>query len=449
MRSFFFVYRIDPRIISLNIPKAKVNDFLGRVWDEFEAEFGKVACQHFYKPGSSPEIYLYTIRWTTRQFEAVLNFVNHTSKGLTSFELRFFDLEKDTEFGERADRIASAVRKVSAEMKSSVSVLDSLGCFAKVGVVSPVRLSGNFYIEDLELMLLQTEYGFELVFPSKLRKVPAEFNYESRKIAAQHVAMLTLLTQHFLLLSEEVGVERVYPEEFQDMLKTTLSSGTYIFDEPLFGPEGKRLGMPGSDGGRANIKEVIMMSDSDFRVKGAICLPEKVGLIMKHIQADRKRLQACKRFQDALRFRQVNQRFLDGTFGLSYELVAYVAAIEAVLDHSKVTIPVECSNCKSPGFKEDYKISQRFKDFVHEFGGGSEPLNIAFKKLYQDRSKFVHTGIELHNPNVVRPNRPLILDGKDYVRGVPSYYYNVHEWVGYILRVFFYQYAYEESLSPV
>lgn len=69
----------------------------------------------------------------------------------------------------------------------------------------------------------------------------------------------------------------------------------------------------------------------------------------------------------------------------------------------------------------------------------------SFKKLYSDRSKFVHTGMELHASNVLRPNRPLILEGGNHVTGVPAYYYNIHEWTGFMLRVNFYLTAYQSS----
>lgn len=440
------VCSLPSKKISLNIRKQKVNLFLGILWDVFEDTIGFVTCQHSYGGTIDSQLYNYRVRWISNEFEAVLSFYNHTSKGLVSVELRLLDLETNTPFGPYEKKITDAIKIAKKKINLS-EYREEFDCYARIKILCKSKLSGSYRIDKLGMLLISSPYGYELIYPAKFRKAKSEFNHEAKKDAIKYVSALTILSQHLFVVSENDEVDIIFPENFESLVKNTEFNGKYIDDTPLFGLDGAKLGMPSEPDFIMDGKEVIMLEAEHFRVDGSLCLPTRLGVLIQHINGDLKRCQSAKRFHDALRFREIRHRYSDGDFGVSYELVAYVAAIEALLDHSKIKNEISCKNCGAQSFTEDYKIGQKFSDFVNAYGGESEPMNRTFKELYDHRSKFVHTGMELHVSDTPRPNRPLILEGKNYIAGVPSYYYNIHEWTGFLLRVYFYLTAYQANQS--
>jgi len=431
-------------VIPLNINKDQVDYFLEILWDIFTETIGPVTCQHSYGGTNDPQLYIYSVRWVSNEFEAVLNFHNHTAKGLVLLKLRLIDREKNVPFGPHADKLVRAIQAATEKIRSGEhgSIFD---CYAKIKILCDSTLSGSYRIDELGMLLLDGAGGHELIYRAKSRKAKSEFDFEAKKCAVEYVSALTVLSQHLFVVSENDGVDIISVQEFEDLVKSSEFNGEYIDDTPLFGLYGAKLGMPSEPGSPADIGEVIMLEAKDFRVNGLLCFPSRLGELIQHINGDLKRRQASKRFPDALRFRRIREQYSDGDFGVSYELVAYVAAIEALLDHSKIKNEISCKNCGNKLTIENYIISKRFSDFVNTYGGESEAMNREFKELYKHRSKFVHTGMELHASNTLRPNRPLILKGKSYVAATPSYYHNIHEWTGFLLRVYLYFTAYQAS----
>lgn len=436
------VYRVPPKRIPLNIDKQHVNIFLGALWDVFRDTIGPVTCQHGYGGTDNPQIYNYKVRWVASEFEAILNFYNHTSQGLKYLELRLIDRKTNAPFGTYAKKISDAIRTARDRLPVGEHGA-AFDCYAKVKVLCGATLSGNYHIDKLGILLIGSPRGYDLIFPAKYREAHSEFSYEAKKDAIKYVSAFTVLSQDLFLISEADEVDAISIEHFQGLIENTEFAGKYIDDTPLYGPHGAKLGMPSGADSVVDIHDVVMMEGKDFRVDGFLCFPARLGELIGHIDGDLKRRQASKRFHDALRFREIHERYSDGDFGVSYELIAYVAAIEALLDHSKIEHEISCGKCGTSLMVDNYKISQRFNDFVDTYGGGSEGMNQKFKEMYGHRSKFVHTGLELHASNVLRSNRPLILEGKNHVTGVPGYYYNIHEWTGFLLRVYFYFTAYQ------
>lgn len=440
------VCRLAPKVIQLNIKKQQVNLFLGVLWDVFRDNIGPVTCQHSYDSTDNPQIYSYRVRWVTSEFEAILNFYNHTSLGLKYLEMRLIDRETNAPFGTHAKKIADAILAARDRLFQHEHGEDS-DYYAKVKVLCGSVLSGNYHIDNLGILLIDSSHGYDLIFPAKYREAKSEFVYEAKRDAIKYVSILTVLSQELFLISENDDIEEISAEHFQCLSENTEFAGKYIDDTPLYGLHGAKLGMLSGTDSVVDISEVIMMERRDFRVDGFLCFPARLGELIGHIDDDLKRRQASKRFHDALRFREIHERYADGDFGVSYELIAYVAAIEALLDHSKVESEISCGKCGTSLRVDKYNISQKFNDFIDAYGGGSEGMNRKFKELYGHRSKFVHTGLELHAPNALRPNRPLILEGKNHIASVPNYYYNIHEWTGFLLRVYFYFTAYQASQS--
>ncbi|RRR66871.1 MAG: hypothetical protein EI684_19935 [Candidatus Viridilinea halotolerans] len=164
---------------------------------------------------------------------------------------------------------------------------------------------------------------------------------------------------------------------------------------------------------------------------------------LEHIVNGRDIIQSICRFQEGLIFQ--NEMIYDPTKpklgGLltPYQLVAFVSAIEALLDTSPVDIEHECPSCGKSITIKERQISKTFQSFVAEQSGSNSVFEKIFKDIYNDRSKFVHTGKDLFNRTAIRPNRPLILDGKDIVQYQPQYHFNMPDYVGWLIRRYIYR----------
>lgn len=252
-------------------------------------------------------------------------------------------------------------------------------------------------------------------------------------------SILTTLTQNLFCVDESNGWEFINKKEFLLLCSKTKFSGVMIPDDGMinriefFSDDGAKIFI----GDQQKTKEII--EERDCIIDDYVCLPERVDTIFKIIENDYKLQQSCKRFHEALMLRNhAKQRTPSTIHYTAYELVAYVASIEALLDTKAEKMEVNCPNCDEIVYKEEWKIAVKFRDFIDKYGDNNPVFNKVYKDLYSDRSMFVHTGINLHSLNSLRPNRPLILKGKNVVSEQPYYYHNIHEYTGFILRKYIY-----------
>jgi hypothetical protein len=191
----------------------------------------------------------------------------------------------------------------------------------------------------------------------------------------------------------------------------------------------------------SNIKEII--EPRDVIQNGNILLPLSTTNAIKVILDDDLICQSAKRFQEALILdQQTLYDYNDSNIGqmiVPYQLIAFVASIEVLIDTSPKNVEIPCTLCGTPIQITEHKIVQKFNSFIEELLPDSPLIEKAFKDLYQDRSKFVHAGKDLYDPLAFLGDRPLILDGKKCLETVPNYYHNIGDFTGLLLRKYIYR----------
>jgi hypothetical protein len=101
------------------------------------------------------------VRWVASEFEAVLDFYNHTSLGLKYLELRLIDREANAPFGTYANKIADATLAARDRLLQHEHGADS-DHYAKVKVLCGSALSENYHIDNLEYFQLTHHMGMVL-----------------------------------------------------------------------------------------------------------------------------------------------------------------------------------------------------------------------------------------------------------------------------------------------
>lgn len=397
--------------ISLSIKKEKVNEFLQVLWERLDSEIGTMGCQHFYRKTDDPQIYNYHINWCSGDtpFKATIVFRNHTSKGITGVDLDVLDKIND-EFDYESFSSIKEIIIETAKCRFEDYYQKSL---FKVPINSCYQLSGEYHFQKSDVLIKQEEDNlflyFHLGYISR-KNLPSKIIDKTKSI----VSSLTLMTQTVFTFDESRKILELTSSIEKIKTKATgiyTSDNDYICYDELF-------------------------------VGGKLTFPIHTDLIVKEIINSKIFEQSSKRYHEALMMRGSTSA-PTSLFNISsghliqYELLAYVSSIEALLDSSKVIETEECPKCGHEIEKEEYKISKKFREFVSNYSKNAFGVIEAMKQLYVDRSKFVHTGLDLHF-YASRGNGPLTINGKNVKTEAPNYYFNIHEYTGWLIRNYFY-----------
>jgi hypothetical protein len=425
----------DFKRIALSIPRERVNEFLGELWDEFSRSIGRVSCYQNYLDTDDPEVYEFCVCWSNRDlpFIAELSFFNHTSKGLTHVLIAAQDYATRTPNKEFEDRIRVAIIKVAG---SPSRKLAGENAYLMVPFHAGAKLSSDYKLPSPGLLLRRPRKEGEdvdghIIFPL-IASNQEEQHFEGANRALNLAAAFSVVTQRHFVVSDNVPWKKLTPEVFQSLWNDPDTSARWIDDSGFTAQEETKKVIRLSDPTKRIIEE------GDCIIEGQLSLPRRADDILSLILSNDRYAQSCRRFHEGLDLRKKMNRRLNELYTISYELIAYVSAIEALLDQRKEKIDVSCPGCGAIVARDEWKISDRFKKFVDAYSDSNGNLNRIFKQLYEDRSKFVHTGINLHNYLAYRPNRPLILMGRRLLSDVPDYYFNVHEFTGTMMRKFLY-----------
>jgi predicted RNA-binding Zn-ribbon protein involved in translation (DUF1610 family) len=441
--------------LKLRVPKKKVNVFLSILWDELTARFERMVCAHYYRPTNDSELYIYTADWSdpVQDFEAQLNFFNHTSRGLVMLKLAVVDKHTGKENANVTNDIlliaTQTQERALREQKRKPSSI------AHVPVTTSSPLNGFYDLSDCTITPLEKQENFGIgrgrfvstlsftVFTNALQERIAEAIDKSRVVTAS----LSVLTQN-LFLAEYTGITF---SEISTISNTTVSNEEMQFG--LFVPDDGLI----SDQIQPDVNGVFYFTDDqsvtkdivesrDVMINDTIALPMRADTALKYITNNPDIIQSVCRFQEGLIFQQEMiynpNRVSLGDILTPYQLVAFVAAIEALLDTSPVDVKFECPSCGEEITIKERRINKAFQAFVAEQSGNNPVFEEIFKDIYNDRSKFVHTGKDLFNRTAIRPNRPLILNGKDIVQYQPRYHFNMPDYVGWLIRRYIYKSAF-------
>lgn len=420
--------------ISLAIRKEDVNLFLGELWDEFQSSIGSMACFHSYLKTDNPEVYEYNVHWAHQEndFEAQIIFSNHTSKGLTAASAVVVDLETKKPRSDLQDKIAAAIIKINSIFSTENS--KATVNYISVPIKTNNKLSGNYQLRAANIILLSNEGEKDrIVFPV-LSRNEADRVAEAESKAVDLLSILSTITQQ--LFDVDYGDKWLLIAEcdFSKIIESLAFDGEYVTDhgfERTSYAKGEVIYM----GARGD--EILEGEDS--LIENKQCLPRRADELVKVASENVKYTQSCRRFWEGMHIRSGLHFSATRIYTISYEIIAFIASIEALIDTDKIITGVACENCGTEIYKEEWVISKKFKAFISDLSGLAPALPEVFSKIYEDRSKFVHTGINLHNFGAYRRGRPSILKGKMMESPLPSYYYNIHEFTGYIIRRFLYR----------
>jgi len=386
-------------------------------------------------------------------------FVNHTAKGITSFIASATDRYSGQNRADIVDKILDLAKEADKKIRYDHSQAPSM--VAKNSMLSFIPINGKYDLLDIILYpmpsKIETRYGemcvSTLEFP--VFSQPYQEGYaESYSRARNIAAILCLLTQNLFIANySDINLYPIKSNSKRQKKPDKIPKGSFIPDDGLI----ENQIHPDKD----NVIDLHQMNDQsiskdiveprDCVIDGTIAFPRRVQQAMRFILDDISTIQAARRFQEALIFQREmaydpNHEAL-GDLLTPYQLIAFVAAIEAIIDTSPREVKQHCPICNQTFAKKERQIAKSFREFVAEMSDGNEVFKKIFNQVYNDRSKFVHTGKDLYNPTALRPHRPLILDGKDFLEPRPSYYPNLPDFVGWLLRRYVYRTMTDDMVS--
>jgi len=291
---------------------------------------------------------------------------------------------------------------------------------------------GNYHLSlsNISLIKIDGKEGCtgQLFFPVH-SKNNQDIYQEAIDKAVKINAILTTLTQNLFIPNDFSEWTICTEEDYLEICRRHRSCGIFADDSGF-------LKYKNSVPNTGKSHEII--EAGDCVLDSSLVLPTQADLVIKRIVEQDGFQQACSRFSEALYFRGLTANNLLPLQVISYEIIAYTASIEALLNTEKKIVEIECDKCKHVLFKEDWKISEKYKKFVITLCSNDDFFKRFFKPMYDDRSKFVHTGKNLYDFNAMKIGRPSVLMGKRIATRTPDYYGNIHELTGWLIRKYFY-----------
>ena len=421
--------------ININVSKKNVNNFLDTLWDTFEKDIFKPSCYHTYTATDNTEIYIYKIHWYNEpnNLDVIIDFFNHTANGLKSITISSTSIE----FLNKINNSINLTLKIYLK-----NISKELTYIARVPIETEYELSGNYKFEHSILGIEQyksestktTGYIHIPIFENNINELNSIVIQKSYVL----VSILTVATQNIFTVNEEEEFSIIKASDY----KKIISTGTFHFDNALIDEVKYTVKDDLVIWEDNQDKNQMIIEERDCIRQNILGLPNRMQEIFNLVSENYRLEQSCNRYLEGLTIRKkLFNGYIRGAnssqqYMMSYELIAYVSSIEALLNTYAHKEIIKCPNCGTEVFKEEWKIKKKFISFVqkHTEYYNYEIFKKTFSQLYDDRSLFVHTGHNLIKPYAIRSNRPLILKGKNFLKNNPDYYENIHEYVGYLLR---------------
>lgn len=432
--------------LRVSVPRQKVNNFLSLLWDELTENIGPVGSQEGYGPTENPEVYVYSVNWSSAglPFIARLEFFNHTAKGITDILISTIDRQSHVEHIEAT----KAIKRAILEARRKVDKLPDLPSYtrlAQIPVFIRYQLSGLYQFEEIAIYPSHPEeshgnrepwMGF-LEFPVFSKSAQDAYS-EAQDKARDITALLTVLTQNLFAVKPRSIELFDFPgkDERQSFLNK-LNVGQFVPDYWLFHGEPKVKGgfiIPDTHGD--------IVEPGDVIIDGKIALPERSSQAFQIAFIIPALLQSARRFQEGMFFREEmtypsGKRFL-GELLVPYQIISFVASIEALLEDTLKNKEQICPHCGKPIILKEKQISKSFMEFVKTYSAENPVLEEKFRAMYKDRSDFVHTGNDLCEPSALKGSGPFFLMGKRSRDYLPKYYHNMADLTGWLIRRYIY-----------
>ena len=260
---------------------------------------------------------------------------------------------------------------------------------------------------------------------------------ELRKRAEDISSSLTLLTQNlFIPILDSYSICTIEANTERESHLKQLTLGSFTNDEDMFkrNPYAFKLVVSTQE----SFSEIIEMRDVIKNEK--LRFPQYIKEALEIILADERLIRSARRFQEGLILE--HQTIIhNGNLGfmvIPYQLIAFVASIESLLD-TKPQQTMPCESCDKTVITYASQITKKFNSFIDEYIGYNPIINKAFKNLYKDRSKFVHEGRDVFNANAKVRNRPYRFKGTKIQEKFPDYYTSIGDYTGLVIRKYIYR----------
>jgi len=445
-----------PNLVRVVVTREKTNQFLAALWDILNEEIGPISCTHRYAQpigSKNPELYEYLIEWLINGVFIQISFFNNTSKGIRDIHVSVADEVTGVEDHTVLDVITKSIKRAENQINQERGIESPAQiptALVRVPLVSLYPLSGlyelgNFliYPSSLEpsrnVLLHRLKQFFLCILEfTTVQHTHSQRIREAHEKAYNIAAALSLITQNiFLPQIEEITLFQPSATEQQKKFIQNSIQGLFTDDDGMFGD------VKANDDGvydHLHTKEILeaddVIFDRHFR------LPRYTAQALSIVLQNQIYCQSARRFQEGMRL-SLETLYHPSTPTLGflitpYQLIAFVAAIESLLETSPKKII--CPSCGNSIQTQDREISKTFVSFIEKYLGQNEVTTQMFKQLYQDRSKFVHTGKDLYDPLALLGNNPLVLDGKNSKLLTPRYYFNIGELTGLAIRKHIYSF---------
>lgn len=377
----------------LLVNKKYINNYLNYIWGELKEKYGSFGTQQFtYNDNSNQDIYYFSFNCSFNQNGKEVSLLLHISKERGVYQIsQDLDGNHDTTFTDEIINIFISSPKGDDLNKH----IKSTG--VKLKVNTNTKLSGDYYFEKCCIKIEDHSHSgyFYLIFNiDYIHK--DEITKKAIKKADEILSALSILIYDYFSFS--------YDNDISDDSEEALGiSGLYIENENYM-----------------DMDEVIK--------SGRYFLPRDSDEIIFSVLNSPARLNSARLFREALCFRR---EFIKSTLSPSffsadslegeaarssnnsrpmvchndlndivkkYEIIAYVSAIESLLPTKGIKEEIECPECKIKTTKSVSGITRKFNEFIDRNADEYELLKSIYKKIYKNRSRFLHAGFNLTPP---------------------------------------------------
>lgn len=411
------------RIREIRVSNKNFVDYIHIVYQELGLAIAPIALVHrkssfdFWQENRNPEEYGYGMHWSHRDnsFEAYIHCYLHTQKGLLKVSVSTIDKQSGESQVQLADDILDVFSDCSVSLSKNKQKYSKIRKY--VTVFSTQRaLSGTYQAPNL------------FVFPDIRRETDVgciiETNEVSEKLrlgslerqAENYAAALTLASQNiFIPTFSHFSVDENIPQE----------KGEFFDDKKMFERDDYSPGEVREYRSKTEIIEA-----TDLVRQGKLILPLHAGDFVSVVLKEQKLLNAALCFHSGLALRYSDSLTPSST---GYELLAYVSAIEALLETEHKIL--ECSSCGEPVNCGPGYITRAFKQFVKVTSEENPILEEAFDDLYKIRSKLLHQGKRMHKTEQnYSAGPPVSFSKKSSFGPLPDYYSQISDWTGWLIR---------------
>ncbi|EIX9273058.1 TPA: hypothetical protein L9U43_004943 [Klebsiella pneumoniae] len=414
---------------SLLVSKKYINNYLNFVWLSLKEKHGKFGTMQFiYDDSLNSDLYYYDVSFSFHRYELELSVVFHISKTKGVFGIDF------TPKNSQANSVSNNILDIfmSAPKDDGLNQYIKVGQF-KVMVSTRITIGGNytfpksgFSIEDHSI-----DGFFYLVFNLSYIQ-PEEISKKAAKKADEILSALSIFIYDYFSIKQDCPV-------INDAVQLSTYEGVYIDKQNFMELDEISIG-----------NKICMLSNSDELLSTVLNSPARLKsarLFREGLYFRRKYTESIPKLE-IIKVESLEEMIREpmdsaypnivydeiNDFAKKYEIISYVGSIESLLSNKSITTITKCKACNADIVNKISGITKKFNAFVDRNANENHGLRDLFKRIYKERSQFLHAGYNITPPPNYNIGLPLDLSNRELEFGYPQYYHNLIYWVGYLLR---------------